>query len=135
MIIYVYEQALNPTAEASLQCKGKWDLVFSSTQSFGSYPFSMAICATIPYKNKIMVKNDFNIHNHTTTALPIGHVCQTIATSKNLAKDQELILELDVELGVLPELSVGDVYETMRGDMPVATLKMFYVDSGLKTMR
>lgn len=178
-------EALNPTAEPALQCSGEWDLVLSSTQSFRSSPFFMAIRAAVPDQNKAMVENGFNIHDRATTASRIGHVRQTIATSKNLAGDQELISEVDVNLGILPgfpvrvrgtvittarlemtapetwfvtvkntkvkgsnvpfldqylddyplEVPVGDVYESVRGSVPVATLKTFYVDEGLRITR
>eukprot|EP00565_Helicotheca_tamesis_P002705 CAMPEP_0185730832 /NCGR_PEP_ID=MMETSP1171-20130828/11120_1 /TAXON_ID=374046 /ORGANISM="Helicotheca tamensis, Strain CCMP826" /LENGTH=322 /DNA_ID=CAMNT_0028399967 /DNA_START=137 /DNA_END=1105 /DNA_ORIENTATION=+ len=177
-------EALNPTADPALQSEGEWDLVLSSTQSFRSSPFFMAIRAAVPDENKAMVENGFNIHDRATTASRIGHVRQII--SKNLDDDDlELTSEVDVNLGILPgfpvrvrgtvitnaqlsvlppetwnvsvkntqvkgsnvpfldqylddfpiELPVGDLYERVRGSVPVANLKTFYVDEGLRITR
>eukprot|EP00957_Ditylum_brightwellii_P193416 14727240-Ditylum_brightwellii.AAC.1 len=121
-------EALNPAAEPTLHCKREWDIILSSTQSFHSYPFFMVIWAVVPDHNKANIENSFNIHDCATTTLCIGHACQTIETPKNLAGDQELILEVDLSLDVFPNFLVyvrGTII--MTGNLEATAPKTWFI--------
>mmetsp|Transcript_28607 Transcript_28607/g.42313 ORF Transcript_28607/g.42313 Transcript_28607/m.42313 type:complete len:297 (-) Transcript_28607:311-1201(-) len=90
-------EALNPTEDPALNCEGDWDLCLTSTQSFRSSPFFMAIRAAVGDDNKDIALNGFDIHERATSAGKVGRVRQSIT------KD-ELISEVDLEVGVLPGL-------------------------------
>ena len=47
-------EALNPTADPASNCQGDWELCYSSTQSFRSSPFFLAIRAILGGDNKAM---------------------------------------------------------------------------------
>lgn len=56
-------EALNPTADPALNSQGDWDLCYSSTQSFRSSPFFLAIRAFLGDDNKAVAENAFAIHD------------------------------------------------------------------------
>jgi len=171
-------EALNPTAKPAHNCNGEWDLCFSSTQSFRSSPFFMAIRSAVGDDNKSIAYNGFAIHERATMASRVGRVRQTVS-------NDELVSEYDLDVGIVPgfpltlkgtvitsaslnaisndtweievkgtrvkgsnvpflneylddlavEIPVGDIYTTVRGSVPVSTLKTFYVDEGLRIVR
>lgn len=161
-------EALNPTANPADHCEGEWDLCYCSTQLFRSSPFFQAIRSAVGEENKQLAENGFQLHDQATSGSRIGRVKQI------LSKDQ-LINELDLEVGVLPglpfkvkgtvvtsasmrivsdkqmelqlentkvkgsnipllnqimeeelhlELPVGEVYKTVRGDVPVISIQV-----------
>ena len=161
-------EALNPTANPADHCEGEWDLCYSSTQLFRSSPFFQAIRSAVGDDNKQMAENGFTLHDRATAGGRIGRVKQI------LSRDQ-LINELDLEVGVFPglpfkvkgtvvttasmrivsdkrmelqlqstkvkgsnipllnqimeeemhlEVPVGEVYKTLRGDVPVISLQV-----------
>lgn len=161
-------EALNPTANPADHCEGEWDLCYSSTQLFRSSPFFQAIRSAVGDDNKQMAENGFTLHDRATAGGRIGRVKQI------LSRDQ-LINELDLEVGVFPglpfkvkgtvvttasmrivsdkrmelklqstkvkgsnipllnqimeeemhlEVPVGEVYKTLRGDVPVISMQV-----------
>ena len=60
-------EALNPTADPALNSQGDWELCYSSTQSFRSSPFFLAIRAFLGDDNKEVAENAFSIHDMATT--------------------------------------------------------------------
>ena len=56
-------EALNPTADPASNSQGDWDLCYSSTQSFRSSPFFLAIRAILGDDNKAMADTAFAIHD------------------------------------------------------------------------
>lgn len=56
-------EALNPTADPALNSQGDWELCYSSTQSFRSSPFFLAIRAFLGDDNKAVAENAFTIHD------------------------------------------------------------------------
>ncbi len=56
-------EALNPTADPASNCQGDWELCYSSTQSFRSSPFFLAIRAILGDDNKAMADTAFTIHD------------------------------------------------------------------------
>ena len=56
-------EALNPTANPALNSQGDWELCYSSTQSFRSSPFFLAIRAFLGDDNKAMADTAFTIHD------------------------------------------------------------------------
>jgi len=94
-------EALNPTADPALNSQGDWELCYSSTQSFRSSPFFLAIRAFLGDDNEAMADNLFTIHDRATTASRVGKVRQII--DKN---NQELVSEYDLSVGLIPGLPV-----------------------------
>lgn len=173
-------EALNPTSDPALNSQGDWELCYSSTQSFRSSPFFLAIRALLGDDNKAMADNAFTIHDRATTASRVGKVRQIIDKD-----NRELVSEYDVSVGLVPglpvrvkgtvvtsadlnaiapetwemtvrgtkvngsnvpfldqylddnavEIPVGEVYKTLNGDVPIAILKTFYVDEGMRITR
>ncbi|CAJ1929147.1 unnamed protein product [Cylindrotheca closterium] len=172
-------EALNPTANPAYHCEGEWDLCYSSTQLFRSSPFFQAIRMAVGDDNKQMAENGFTLHDRATSGSRIGRVKQILSSN-------ELINELDLEVGVLPglpfkikgtvvttaslqivsdqkmelrlqgtkvkgsnipllnqlmeeelnmEIPVGEVYKTIRGDVPVIAMQTFYVDESMRITR
>lgn len=93
--LVVQLEALNPTADPAHNCNGEWDLCFSSTQSFRSSPFFMAIRSALGDDNKQIADNGFAIHDRATTASRVGRVRQ-------LVTDDELVSEYDLNVGIVP---------------------------------
>lgn len=56
-------EALNPTADPALHSQGDWELCYSSTQSFRSSPFFLAIRAFLGDDNRAVAENAFMIHD------------------------------------------------------------------------
>lgn len=56
-------EALNPTVDPALNSQGDWELCYSSTQSFRSSPFFLAIRAFLGNDNKAMADTAFTIHD------------------------------------------------------------------------
>ena len=56
-------EALNPTVDPALNSQGDWELCYSSTQSFRSSPFFLAIRAFLGDDNKAMADTAFTIHD------------------------------------------------------------------------
>jgi len=171
-------EALNPTADPGSNSQGDWELCYSSTQSFRSSPFFLAIRAFLGDDNKAMAENAFDIHDKATTASRVGKVRQII-DEKNLISEYELSVGLlpglpfvvkgtvvtTADLTVIPpetmelrvrgtkvkgsnvpffdqylddnsvELPVGDLYQTLNGDIPVAVLRTYYVDEAMRITR
>ena len=94
-------EALNPTADPALNSQGDWELCFSSTQSFRSSPFFLAIRAFMGDDNQEMAENAFTIHDRATTASRVGKVRQIIDKDNT-----ELVSEYDLSVGLLPGLPV-----------------------------
>mmetsp|Transcript_30359 Transcript_30359/g.68454 ORF Transcript_30359/g.68454 Transcript_30359/m.68454 type:complete len:298 (-) Transcript_30359:98-991(-) len=94
-------EALNPTADPALNSQGDWELCYSSTQSFRSSPFFLAIRAFLGDDNKEVAENAFSIHDMATTASRVGKVRQIIDPYNT-----ELISEYDLSVGVAPGLPV-----------------------------
>jgi len=90
-------EALNPTANPADHCEGEWDLCYSSTQLFRSSPFFQAIRVAVGDDNKQMAENGFELHDRATSGSRIGRVKQTLSSN-------QLVNELDLEVGVLPGL-------------------------------
>ena len=59
-------EALNPTANPAENSQGDWELCYSSTQSFRSSPFFLAIRAFLG-EEKEVAENLFTIHDRATT--------------------------------------------------------------------
>lgn len=96
-------EALNPTADPALNSQGDWELCYSSTQSFRSSPFFLAIRSFLGNDDngKQMADNVFTIHDRATTASRVGKVRQIIDKD-----NKELISEYDLSVGLLPGLPV-----------------------------
>lgn len=94
-------EALNPTADPALNSQGDWELCYSSTQSFRSSPFFLAIRAFLGDDNQAMAENAFTIHDRATTASRIGKVRQIIDKD-----NRELVSEYDLSVGLFPGLPV-----------------------------
>ena len=94
-------EALNPTADPALNSQGDWELCYSSTQSFRSSPFFLAIRAFLGDDNKPVADNLFTIHDRATTASRVGKVRQIIDK-----ENTELVSEYDLSVGLLPGLPV-----------------------------
>lgn len=94
-------EALNPTADPALNSQGDWELCYSSTQSFRSSPFFLAIRAFLGDDNQAMAENAFTIHDRATTASRIGKVRQIIDKD-----NRELVSEYDLSVGLMPGLPV-----------------------------
>ncbi|EED96333.1 predicted protein [Thalassiosira pseudonana CCMP1335] len=94
-------EALNPTADPALNSQGDWELCYSSTQSFRSSPFFLAIRSFMGESNKSMAENAFDIHDRATTASRVGKVRQIVD-----AGNMELISEYELSVGLLPGLPV-----------------------------
>lgn len=173
-------EALNPTADPALNSQGDWELCYSSTQSFRSSPFFLAIRAFLGDDNKATADTAFTIHDRATSASRVGKVRQIINKDNT-----ELVSEYDLSVGLLPglpvrvkgcvvtsadltalapetwemtvrgtkvngsnvpfldqylddnavEIPVGDVYSALRGSVPTAILRTFYVDEGMRITR
>lgn len=109
-------EALNPTADPASRCEGEWDLVLSSTQFFRSSPFFMAIRSALGEDNKDIANTGFDIHDRATSSGRVGRVKQIITSD-------QLISEVDLEVGVLPGLPVvlkGTVITTAALDITCA---------------
>jgi len=63
-------EALNPTANPAENSQGDWELCYSSTQSFRSSPFFLAIRAFLG-EEKEVAENLFTIHDRATTGKTI----------------------------------------------------------------
>lgn len=103
-------EALNPTADPASNCEGEWDLILSSTQSFRSSPFFMAIRAAVGDENRAVVETGFDIHDRATSASRIGRVRQTVM-------DDLLVSEVDLQVGLIPGLPIqvdGTVVTTAK---------------------
>lgn len=94
-------EALNPTADPALNSQGDWELCYSSTQSFRSSPFFLAIRAFLGDDNKEVSENAFRLHDMATTASRIGKVRQIIDKDNT-----ELISEYELSVGLMPGLPV-----------------------------
>ena len=94
-------EALNPTSDPAAKCQGEWELCYSSTQSFRSSPFFLAIRSFLGDDNKSIAESAFDIHDAATTASRVGKVRQIIDTNNN-----ELVSEYEVSVGLLPGLPV-----------------------------
>ena len=94
-------EALNPTADPADNCQGDWELCYSSTQSFRSSPFFLAIRSFLGDDNKQIAESAFDIHDAATTASRVGKVRQIIDKNNN-----ELISEYEISVGLLPGLPV-----------------------------
>jgi len=94
-------EALNPTADPALNSQGDWELCYSSTQSFRSSPFFLAIRAFLGDENEAGAENFFNIHDKATTASRVGKVRQIIDRDNT-----ELVSEYDLSVGLVPGLPV-----------------------------
>lgn len=94
-------EALNPTSDPAANCQGEWELCYSSTQSFRSSPFFLAIRSFLGDDNKSIAESAFDIHDAATTASRVGKVRQIIDTNNN-----ELVSEYEVSVGLLPGLPV-----------------------------
>jgi len=94
-------EALNPTADPAANCQGDWELCYSSTQSFRSSPFFLAIRSFLGDDNKQIAESAFDIHDAATTASRVGKVRQIIDKNNN-----ELVSEYEVSVGLLPGLPV-----------------------------
>jgi len=90
-------EALNPTADPADHCEGEWDLCYSSTQLFRSSPFFQAIREWLGDDNKQIAENGFELHDRATSGSRIGRV-------KQILSPNQLVNELDLEVGVLPGL-------------------------------
>lgn len=171
-------EALNPTADPALNSQGDWELCYSSTQSFRSSPFFLAIRAFLGDDNKAVADNAFEIHDRATTASRVGKVRQIVTNF-------ELVSEYELSVGILPgfpvrakgtvitnadlstiapetwelsvvgtkvkgsnvpfldqylddnpiEIPVGEAYKTLNGSVPMAVLKTYYVDEGMRITR
>lgn len=94
-------EALNPTADPALNSQGDWELCYSSTQSFRSSPFFLAIRAFLGDDNEAAADNLFTIHDRATTASRVGKVRQIINKGNT-----ELVSEYDLSVGLVPGLPV-----------------------------
>jgi len=94
-------EALNPTADPAANCQGEWELCYSSTQSFRSSPFFLAIRSFLGDDNKQIAESAFDIHDAATTASRVGKVRQIIDKNNN-----ELVSEYEISVGLLPGLPV-----------------------------
>jgi len=94
-------EALNPTADPAANCQGEWELCYSSTQSFRSSPFFLAIRSFLGDDNKQIAESAFDIHDAATTASRVGKVRQIIDKNNN-----QLVSEYEVSVGLLPGLPV-----------------------------
>lgn len=94
-------EALNPTADPALNSQGDWELCYSSTQSFRSSPFFLAIRAFLGDDNKAIAENAFDIHDRATSASRVGKVRQIIDKD-----NKELISEYDLSVGMMPGLPI-----------------------------
>ena len=123
-------EALNPTANPAENSQGDWELCYSSTQSFRSSPFFLAIRAFLG-EEKEVAENLFTIHDRATTGKyqfsnNILHVFICVLTCTSLQHytysktasrvgkvrqiidddNKELISEYDLSVGLLPGLPV-----------------------------
>lgn len=112
-------EALNPTANPADHCEGEWDLCYSSTQLFRSSPFFQAIRVAVGDDNKQMAENGFKLHDRATAGGRIGRVRQIL-------KQNQLVNELDLEVGVVPGLpfKVKGTVVTTAGMRIVSDRKM-----------
>lgn len=92
-------EALNPTADPALNSQGDWELCYSSTQSFRSSPFFLAIRSLLGDDNKATADTAFTIHDRATTASRVGKVRQIIDKD-----NKQLVSEYDLSVGLLPGL-------------------------------
>eukprot|EP00804_Cyclotella_cryptica_P009527 CCRYP_006243-RA/>CCRYP_006243-RA protein AED:0.00 eAED:0.00 QI:239/1/1/1/0.5/0.33/3/2173/304 len=90
-------EALNPTADPAVNSQGDWELCYSSTQSFRSSPFFLAIRSFLGDENKSMAENAFDIHDRATTASRVGKVRQIIDEGNS-----ELVSEYELSVGLMP---------------------------------
>jgi hypothetical protein len=56
-------EALNPTNDPAVNSMGEWELCYSSTQSFRSSPFFLAIRSIMGEENEAMADTAFAIHD------------------------------------------------------------------------
>ncbi|KAL7481910.1 hypothetical protein ACHAW6_007591 [Cyclotella cf. meneghiniana] len=94
-------EALNPTADPASNSQGDWELCYSSTQSFRSSPFFLAVRSFFGDENKSMAENAFDIHDRATTASRVGKVRQIIDESNS-----ELVSEYELSVGLMPGLPI-----------------------------
>lgn len=94
-------EALNPTSNPADNCQGEWELCYSSTQSFRSSPFFLAIRSFLGDDKKSIAESAFDIHDAATTASRVGKVRQIIDKNNN-----QLVSEYEVSVGILPGLPV-----------------------------
>eukprot|EP00584_Thalassiosira_punctigera_P010596 CAMPEP_0172534474 /NCGR_PEP_ID=MMETSP1067-20121228/6827_1 /TAXON_ID=265564 ORGANISM="Thalassiosira punctigera, Strain Tpunct2005C2" /NCGR_SAMPLE_ID=MMETSP1067 /ASSEMBLY_ACC=CAM_ASM_000444 /LENGTH=303 /DNA_ID=CAMNT_0013319273 /DNA_START=72 /DNA_END=983 /DNA_ORIENTATION=- len=94
-------EALNPTADPALNSQGDWELCYSSTESFRSSPFFLAVRAFLGDENQAAAENLFTIHDRATTASRVGKVRQIVDQD-----NRELVSEYDLSVGLLPGLPV-----------------------------
>lgn len=94
-------EALNPTADPALNSQGDWELCYSSTQSFRSSPFFLAIRAFLGEENKAVADNAFTIHDIATTASRVGKVRQIVGED-----NRELVSEYELSVGLMPGVPV-----------------------------
>ena len=66
-------EALNPTANPAENSQGDWELCYSSTQSFRSSPFFLAIRAFLGDEKEV-AENLFTIHDRATTGKTLSHI-------------------------------------------------------------
>ncbi|KAL3807538.1 hypothetical protein ACHAXA_002577 [Cyclostephanos tholiformis] len=92
-------EALNPTKDPALNGMGDWELCYSSTQSFRSSPFFLAIRSIMGDENGSMADTAFAIHDRATTASRIGKVRQIVDKDNS-----ELVSEYDLSVGLFPGL-------------------------------
>jgi hypothetical protein len=95
-------EALNPTANPALNSQGDWELCYSSTQSFRSSPFFLAIRGFLGDDNKSIAENLFDIHDRATTASRVGKVRQIIDKD-----NQELVSEYELSVGLMPGIPLA----------------------------
>ena len=124
-------EALNPTANPAENSQGDWELCYSSTQSFRSSPFFLAIRALLG-EEKEVAENLFTIHDRATTGkyqfannilhvfihvfisyaliitLYISNTASRVGKVRQIIDDdnKELISEYDLSVGLLPGLPV-----------------------------
>jgi len=106
-------EALNPTKDPASNCRGEWDLGFSSTQLFRSSPFFQSIRVAVGDDNKDVAENGFALHAQATSGSSVGRIRQIVTSDR-------LISEVDLLVGMLPGIPMslqGTVVSTAALDV------------------